>query len=85
MRNFLLPLLALALMATAFSGCEEPSEPSILDVKYQVIGSATSFDITFRNEEGELIERPNASPPWDYLFQAEAGYFLYELARGPGS
>jgi hypothetical protein len=84
MRRYLLALLISGCFAIAFTGCEEPSEPSILDVKYQVIGSAASFDITFRNEEGELIERNNASPPWDYSFQAEAGDTVYVSAQNLG-
>jgi hypothetical protein len=84
MRRLLPSLLALTVIGTVLGGCEEPSEPSILDVKYQVIGSATSFDITFRNEEGELIERNNAYPPWDYSFQAEAGDTVYVSAQNLG-
>jgi hypothetical protein len=84
MRRLLPSLLVLTVIGAVLGGCEEPSEPSILDVKYQVIDSATSFDITFRNEEGKLIETNNAYPPWDYSFQAEAGDTVYVSAQNLG-
>jgi hypothetical protein len=84
-RKLLLAALASGLIAYAFSGCNEPSEPSILNVKYQVIGSADSIDIIFKKPERELfVERPNASPPWDYSFQAEAGEYVFVSGRNRG-
>jgi hypothetical protein len=82
--RFLLALLVSGFLGIAFIGCEKPSEPSILDVKYQVIGSAVSFDITYRVESGELYYKENISPPWSYTFQTAQGDTIYVSAQNHG-
>ena len=63
--------------------CSNPFDTSI-DVRYEVVGSAESVNITFENGSGGISQVANVSLPWSHSFSANPDEYVYLYAQNQG-
>lgn len=72
--------LTAVLIITMVIGCSTAADSSHA-VRYTVGGTASSFDITYENEDGGTSQKSDVSSGWSYSFEAEEGDFVYISAQ----
>lgn len=63
--------------------CSNPFDTSV-DVRYEVVGSAESVNITFENAGGGISQMANVALPWSHSFSADPGDYVYLFAQNQG-
>jgi tetratricopeptide (TPR) repeat protein len=56
--------------------CEKSS-----DIKYEVTGSTSMADVTYRNKDGGTSQANGVSIPWSYSFKGSSGKLVYISAQ----
>ncbi|MCD4707723.1 MAG: MmpS family protein [Candidatus Sabulitectum sp.] len=63
--------------------CSNPFDTSIR-VKYEVVGSAETVNITFENGSGGISQMANVALPWSHSFSADSDDYVYLYAQNQG-
>ncbi len=66
---FIICLFCIIFNCTLFSPLSEAA--------YEVTGTATLVDITFKNSDGKISVHKNKKPPWIYIFQAKPRFVAF--------
>jgi len=75
-------IFAVILIGMAVS-CSNPFDTSI-DVRYEVIGTAESVDITYENLNGGISQVTGLPLPWSITITGNSGDYVYLSAHNTG-
>ncbi|MCK5133552.1 MAG: hypothetical protein KAR40_15535 [Candidatus Sabulitectum sp.] len=76
-------ILFSVLFLCLFAACSNPFDTSI-DVRYEVVGSAETVNITFENGSGGVSQMADIALPWSHSFSADPDDYVYLYAQNQG-